>query len=214
MMLNFSKLWLFFLQGLILGAGPCLFTCLPILVPYLAGKEKSFQAGLKATLIFGFARTIVYTLLGGIVGLAGFGLFQLLGTFFWKKIIWSLAGVVIIILGILMVFQKNEPDQLCSIKKKSPFEASGSNLFLLGIIIGLAPCGPLISILLEVMLLTNSILAGIFYGLAFGLGTIISPLLLIGAAAPILPKKILKIKASLIYGLILIAFGLYAIISF
>jgi cytochrome c biogenesis protein CcdA len=54
------------------------------------------------------------------------------------------------------------------------------------------------------------------YGFAFGIGTVISPLLILGALAPIIPAKLIRTeKASQIFncacGFLLIIVGIYIV---
>ena len=87
---------------------------------------------------------------------------------------------------------------------------------MLGFIIGMFPCAPLLALLFEIALMSKTALAGMFYALFFGLGTLISGLIVIGSLAGIfswLPAKIFKSKRSnfvfrIICALLLMLLGL------
>ncbi|MDD5594452.1 MAG: sulfite exporter TauE/SafE family protein [Candidatus Margulisbacteria bacterium] len=201
----------FFVQGFIVGAGPCLLLCAPIILPYIAGTQKDWRAGLRTTLIFSSARLLVYTLLGGLVGYVGSWLFLLFNHRFWGDVLWGGAGIFLILLGVLMILGLNYENPLCRLAK------SGKSVFLLGVLVGLSPCLPLIAVLTEIMFISDHIYQGLFYGLAFGMGTVFSPLLILGALAAWLPGKFAKESTAgrlfnFLCGLSLCLFGLYLII--
>jgi len=93
---------------------------------------------------------------------------------------------------------------------------------MLGFIIGVFPCAPLLALLLEITLISKTALDGMFYALFFGLGTFISGFIVIGGLSGILtwlPTKILKSKRSnlifrIICALLLIWLGLDLIFRF
>jgi sulfite exporter TauE/SafE len=213
----YIKLIAFLVQGFVVGAGPCLFVCAPILLPYLAGTRRTWQEGLKATLIFGLTRLMIYSLLGGVVGYVGYYIFKF--AFYnriWGKYLWTFAGSFIILLGILIILGKWMKNPLCRFLQKHALENSAGSMVILGIVIGLSPCLPLLAILTEVMFLAKDFFQGFFYGFAFGIGTVISPLLLLGALAPLIPAKLFKSELasrifSIICGILLILIGIYII---
>lgn len=193
------------------GAGPCLLVCAPILLPYIAGTKKTWQEGLRATLVFGLTRLVIYTLLGGVVGYVGYYLFQLLSDQIWGKVLWGFAGIFIIILGSLIAFGKGLENPFCRYLQKNTVETSTKSMVVLGIVIGLSPCLPLIAVLTEIMFIAEKFYQGFIYGFAFGVGTVISPLLLLGMAAPLLPAKLPWMER--LCGILLIGIGFYLILK-
>jgi sulfite exporter TauE/SafE len=215
-MVDIGKLTYLLIQGFVVGAGPCLLVCAPILLPYVAGTKRTWQEGLKATLIFGLTRLVVYTLLGGMMGYVGYYLFQLFHNQLWGKVLWGFAGIFIILLGLLIAIGKGIENPLCRYLQKQTLENSTKSMVILGIILGLSPCLPLLAVLTEIMFIAEKFYQGFLYGLAFGAGTVISPLLLLGAAAPLIPGKLLNSnRAARIFnklcGILLIGMGLYVI---
>lgn len=178
--------------------------CAPVLLPYIAGTKMTWQEGLKAALVFGLTRLVVYTLLGGAVGYVGYFLFQLFHNQLWGKVLWGFAGVFIMVLGLLIVVGKG---------MENPFCRSTKNMVILGIVIGLSPCLPLIAVLTEIMFIAEKFYQGFLYGFAFGVGTVISPLLLLGMIAPVLPAKLPGYKRAIdvLCGALLIVIGIYII---
>ena len=103
---------------------------------------------------------------------------------------------------------------MCTFMRKKAANYGG--LFILGFIIGMFPCAPLLALLFEISLISNGALAGLFYALFFGLGTLISGLIVIGSVTGIftrLPAKIFSSKRSnlifrIICALLLMSMGL------
>jgi len=215
-MLSIDKFLYLLLQGFVLGFGPCLFICAPIVVPYIAGTKRSWQEGLKATLIFSLARLLVYAFLGGIFGYFGFFLLQLYPTF--SLSIWLIGAAFIILLGGLIILGRDIRNPLCQLLSKQTLDDSFKSMVFLGVIVGLSPCLPLVGILMEIALISEHIWIGALYGATFGIGTVISPLLILGALAGGLPtafihnEKIFRIF-NVICGILLILVGLYILFS-
>jgi sulfite exporter TauE/SafE len=87
-------------------------------------------------------------------------------------------------------------------------------MFIVGMLVALSPCLPLIGILLEIALLSKGLFSGVIYSLFFGIGTMLSPLLLLGAVIPLVGGRIdakrFKIFTCLC-GIMLVLVGLYLI---
>ncbi|MDD5382083.1 MAG: sulfite exporter TauE/SafE family protein [Candidatus Margulisbacteria bacterium] len=210
--MDIGKLTYLLLQGFVLGAGPCLLICAPILLPYIAGTKKTWQEGLKAALIFGLIRLAVYTFLGGVVGYVGCYLFQLFHNQLWGKLLWGFAGIFIILLGLLIAFGKGLENPICRYLRENTVESSTKSMVVLGIVIGLSPCLPLIAVLTEIMFIAEKFYQGFIYGFVFGVGTVISPLLLLGALVPVISEKLVRSKqASQVFNII--CGGLLAIVG-
>jgi sulfite exporter TauE/SafE len=116
----------------------------------------------------------------------------------------------------VLVLTFKEDSLNCSLTKKA---AGFSNVFILGFIMGIIPCFPLVILLGEIALISKSALAGAFYAFFFGLGTFFASLILLGAfcgiSSKITTRFIKSKKANLIFrvicALFLIAFGLMLI---
>ncbi len=190
--------------------------CAPILLPYIAGTKRTWQEGLKATLIFGLTRLAVYTLMGGVVGYIGYYLFQLFYNRLWGMYLWIIGGLFIIALGILIMLGKGVSNPICRILQKQTLGDSTKSMVILGIVIGFSPCLPLLAVLIEIMFMAEHFYQGLLYGFAFGIGTVISPLLLLGALAPLISGKLIRSERAVrafnsICGVLLIIVGAYII---
>ena len=152
--------------GILYGLGPCTIFCAPVMVPLAMSFSKDGKDGLRHTLIFSFGRVISYAILGGLSGFAGTALSGVVS----KEIV----GGFIISIGVL-VFLRRYPKKCSFIKRFKGRHASFSS----GIMLGLSPCYPLIG-LLSLAALSGNPITGLLMGLVFGLGTTVTPLLLLG----------------------------------
>jgi len=201
----------FFVQGAIIGSGPCLLLCGPIIIPYIAGKQRNWLEGLRITLLFGLGRFFSYTLLGGVVGYIGSYLFQLFYCKVWGNVVWLLAGALIVLFGIMIILGKGVNNPLCK------WANGPRGVVLLGLLLGFSPCLPLIGVLTEIMFVAEKVHQGFILGAAFGLGTMISPLLFLGPVAAALPARLIKSERgrmliNWLCGLLLAGYGLQMII--
>lgn len=160
-------------------------------------KMNKFQTILPA-ILYNLGRVTAYTFMGGIVGALGSVLSLSLTV---KAAMQIFAGIFMIILGLNMagfsIFRKLRiklPWSACSVKKKP------RTPFLVGLLNGLMPCGPLQTMQLYA-LGTGSAVKGALSMFLFSLGTI--PLMLtFGAVSGLLSKgytkKILKMSGFLV----------------
>lgn len=160
-------------------------------------KTSKFQSILP-TILYNFGRATAYTLMGGIIGALGSVLSLSLTI---KSAMQIFAGIFMIVLGLNMagfsMFRKIRfklPWSACTVKKKS------RTPFLVGLLNGLMPCGPLQTMQLYA-LGTGSAAKGALSMFLFSIGTI--PLMLtFGAVSGLLSKgytkKILKMSGFLV----------------
>jgi len=166
------------------------------------GSKNKFEA-LKPAIFYNLGRVISYTILGGIVGALG-SVFSL--TLPFKAGLQVLAGIFMIIMGLNMsgysLFRKLNiklPWSACNIKK------SGKTPFVVGILNGLMPCGPLQTMQLYA-LGTGSAIIGATSMFIFSLGTV--PLMLgFGALSGLLSKDHTK-QLVKFGGILIVVLGL------
>jgi sulfite exporter TauE/SafE len=179
-----------FLLGLLFGSGPCLVSCGPLLVSYVAGTRKSLRQGALSYLLFSLAKVSAYLVLSLAVFLIGrFAVDRLLGNF--SQYIFILGGVFIVVLGLLVAIGSRlefKPWQ----KLHSKFiENDNKSMMVLGLITGLSPCAPLLAILSYLGLISKTWPLALLYGLLFGVGTLLSPLLIVTMCAGLIPRLFL-----------------------
>ncbi len=174
----------------------------------LPGPKSPVLARLAPGFLYNGGRVISYTVVGAIIGGIG-SAFSFSET--TKGAITAIAGFFMLWLGLKMIgIMPNLPSGPGflppSLKRRISIFASkfaGRGPFIVGLLGGLMPCGPLQTMQLYA-LGTGSIAAGAFSMLLFSLGTV--PLMLLfGAAATILPRKFMPVmvKASAVLVLLL-----------
>ena len=182
----------------------CVGMCGGIMLSQSIGAEnKSKFQSLKPSIFYNLGRVVSYTILGGIVGALG-SVFSL--TLPFKAGLQVLAGVFMIIMGLNMAgyslfrkFNIKLPWSFCSLKK------SGKTPFVVGILNGFMPCGPLQTMQLYA-LGTGSALLGATSMFIFALGTV--PLMLgFGAISGLLSKDNTK-QLVKFGGILIVVLGL------
>lgn len=166
------------------------------------GNKTKFEA-LRPAIAYNLGRVISYTILGGIVGALG-SVFSL--TLPFKAGLQVLAGLFMIVMGLNMsgygLFRKFNirlPWSACNIKK------SGKAPFIVGILNGFMPCGPLQTMQLYA-LGTGSAIIGATSMFIFALGTV--PLMLgFGAISGLLSKDHTK-QLVKFGGILIVVLGL------
>ena len=215
-----------FLAGVTLGNGPCLFICVPLILPYIGGLPQlgaepcGWKTGLKLTLIFSVSRLFAYSFLGFISVLFYRFVFGLIGE---KGAYLQFAlGVLIAIMGLFYLLNINQKlilsNPLCSFLRAKIVEKSRLNMVLFGLLVGFSPCAPLLAVLAYIAAIANDPLWGLLGGFSFGLGTLITPLIPLGAMAGLIVDKMRKSPILLagvrfLSAAILIYFGARLILS-
>jgi len=202
-----------FLTGIFLGSGPCLISCGPFLVSFVAGAKKNYRESLGIWLIFSLTRLFAYLVLGIIAG------------FFSQEIVYRIyqgntglylllfGGVFILLIGLVIFWGGNKQLKICRILEERFVKRGIKSTIIFGLVIGFLPCAPLLAVLSYVVLVAGSWHKGLIYSLSFGLGTLISPLIVLVLLASMVPKlfsenaKFMKLFQK-ICGLIIILLGL------
>ncbi len=166
-----------FLLGVVYGLSVCSFSCLPFIGPYIIGSQPGFGLGVKSVLIFSLGRLLAYAFLGALAGHLG----NMVSKYLGGTLAETLSALLIIWLGYNLFFRAKGT---CCSKKDcrttSKIQPNSSiQLILLGITVGLIPCLPLSGILLDAAN-SHSAISGSWSTILFGLGTTISPLIILG----------------------------------
>jgi len=164
-----------FTIGLI-GSFHCIGMCGPIAIALPLG-SKGFGSRLVGTLLYNIGRILTYGMLGALFGLLGKGL-EMAGFQRWVSI---LAGVFMVGWVVFpLLFQKhfkqfnlsgNIVSKLVFKLKKLFRKHSFTNLFLIGLLNGLLPCG-LVYVAVAGALNTNDPTMGVLFMMIFGIGTL------------------------------------------
>lgn len=213
-----------FAGGLLYGLAVCTSACLPVVASYIAGVSAGFWKGLKVTFIFNSGRILAYALIGSAIALFS-GLIRLsvsdasLSSF---QIYSSVAfGIVSIVIGISIIVKARKPCD-CNIQTSKSLVAAGKmgkfrvdfGAFSLGLSRGLIVCPPLIALLVY-SLPFSSPLGSVGLAVLFGLGTALSPILLLGGLTGWLLNKAPLFRKWISIGgaAILIVLGATTIVS-
>jgi len=208
-----------FLTGLALGASQCTLTCGPVLGLYVAGTSNGWRDGLKSTITFSLSRLLCYLLLGFIAGVSSVFITDILSGHDFSFYVWILAGSFISLLGALIILGKEPHLKLCRLLNRHTVDDSTRSMALLGFIIGITPCAPLLGVLTYIALTAKGPLLGMFYSLCFGIGpAVITPIIVIGILAGVLPGAVFRTPRvyqlfRLLCGFLLLLYGVRLIIQ-
>jgi len=212
---NLKIIFSLFILGLSFGSGPCLASCGPLLISYSAAGLKNIRDSLKTYLVFSLARILVYLCFAILVFFLGKIILEGFLRIFSRYIL-ILGGVFIVFLGILMALGKKIQNRPWNILQKHITKYDKKSIFLLGVIIGFLPCAPLIFIFSYAVVVSKTLPETLLYTLSFGLGTFLSPLLLLSIAVGVFPRWLKEEKLrqvfSLICGVIIVFLGVQLII--
>lgn len=203
-----------FLIGLTLGMTQCVFLCAPMLVPYIASTKRGWKEGLFTTLIFSLSRLSAYILLGSLAGLFGVLIIELLHRYKLSYYLWTVGGLFIILLGVLIILGKDTKSHFCQVLHQQIIGKSNISMALLGFVFSFKLCPALLAVLSYIALKADNALTGAFYGLCFGLGAaVVTPLIIFGIIASTIPAMIFETPKIYKFfkrfcGVLLVIFGL------
>ena len=180
--------------GLLYGTIFCTSECLPIIASYIAGTGAGFRKGIVITLIYNSGRIVSYALIGGLFGIIGGSVnFLLDDTAFASFRVYSsyAIGITTILIGIHILL-KNRKNSTCKKECESIDEWKIDRLdlraFSLGLSRGFFICPPLF-ILLVYSIPFGTLFDSLALAILFGLGTSISPMLILGGVTGWLLNK-------------------------
>lgn len=177
--ITLTTVWLL---GVSMGLTACTVTCLPFMGTWALGRASGRVEAFLHTCVFLAGRIFTYTLLAGLAGALGMGLAKSLGGA-WGN---GLIGVASIVAGLWLLARP--VGKACGTATSAP----GPRVvrvhrhrhrdilppLFLGAALSLTPCTPLAS-LLALAAHAGSAPQGAAYGLAFGLGAAMTPILVL-----------------------------------
>jgi sulfite exporter TauE/SafE len=190
----FKTLFFLFFLGFSFGCGPCLASCGPLIISYIAGTKKNIFKSIFAYTLFSLARITVYVVLSLVIFFLGrLFLEQYIPVI--NRYVVILGSSFIILVGILMVLGKRTDFYACCFFREHILENDKKSIFALGLITGLLPCAPLLATFSYIAMVSRFWLDSLFYSFFFGLGTFFSPLLLLVMLAGLIPRFLITKKA-------------------
>jgi uncharacterized protein len=207
-----------FLTGIFLGSGPCLISCGPFLVSFIAGANKSPKESFWIWLVFSLTRLFAYVVLGLIAGLFSQEIVYRLYRGNFSQYLLFFGGAFVLFLGAVMMLGKMDRLPACRILEEKFIRRGIKSTVLFALVVGFLPCAPLLAILSYVMLIAGSWYKGALYSLAFGLGTLLSPLIILVLLASFIPKLLAQKNRMLgilqkVCGLVIVLLGLELILK-
>ncbi len=191
-MIMIDVIMLLFLNGVFFGSVLCVASCGPLVLSYITASKRSSRESFKVWALFSLGRIIITTILGMVAGLFGQFVIQKFYSGIVIDIIFILAGLFILVMGLIMLFEEKLRFDICK-KFHSHFINTHRKASLsMGIIVGMLPCAPLLGILLYIALVSKNFIQGGVYAFSFSLGTFFSPLMLLVVLAGALPKIMAK----------------------
>jgi len=163
--------------GLVYGATVCSFTCLPYFGPYLMGTGNGFADGLASSLVFILGKLCSYSALGGIAAVFG-------QVFTLDRTHNMFMGITLLCVALTLPLVTRG-----GCRKRCQVIGKRGSLFVLGIVSSLLPCPPLVAVFL-LAANNGAVLTGMSYGFFYGLGLIVSPMLIVGGGFAMISVKI------------------------
>jgi len=197
----------------------CTSTCLPYVAGYIAGVNADFRKGVGLTIVFNSGRVVAYALIGAAVGLFKLLIDESFLSSFQKYSAYVF-GAISIAIGATLLWRNKQPS--CNCPAQVSLEPSPKRFgnqfdvraFTLGLSRGLILCVPLLTILVYSVTLASPVDSFVL-AVLFGLGTSLSPIVLLGGAtgwllnkAPLFRKWISRLGAAA-----LIVLGLVTLVN-
>ena len=207
------------LFGITTGISQCSTFCAPFVSTYIMGSTEGAGEGFKSFIVFSAGRIFMYAILGLGIGYMGVAFSGLGKNFRYASLIYA---AMLILIGLLMLVRP-----VCSCKKSDHKKGCFSflsgyflfnptiHMFVMGIVLAIIPCPPMGAMLLY-SLKMSSIISGSIIMVFFGIGTTISPLVIICILAGWFSGKFktevpqYRMMFQRISGLILILLGVFS----
>lgn len=170
------------LLGVSMGLTACTVTCLPFMGTWALGRASGQREAFLHTGVFLAGRVTTYTILAALAGAIGLGLAQALGGAWGNAVI----GGASILAGLWLLAKPSHKSCNTAVQPAPTFapvhvhrrKADSLPPLFLGAALSLTPCTPLAS-LLALAANAGSATGGAAYGLAFGLGAAMTPILVL-----------------------------------
>ncbi len=207
--------------GLFSGLVFCTSACLPYITSYIAGVGAGFRKGVVITIIYNGGRVTAYALIGAAIGIFKLSIGDAIFTSYQNYALLAL-GIVSIVIGVNMILKsrKTTCTEGCAaqnIKKPNGKGLAGRfdfQAFSLGLTRGLIVC-PLLAPVLLYSVTSSTPVDSFLLAFLFGIGTALSPLMLIGGVTGWLLNKapLFRKWVSIAGGVVLIGLGISALVN-
>jgi sulfite exporter TauE/SafE len=203
--------------GLLYGLTFCASSCLPYIISYIAGIGAGFKQGVIVTTIYNSGRIVAYAIIGTIVGLISATVSEDFFSSYQQYSAVAFSAITVLI-GVSILMKKQ--NSTCDCKEQKPDRYGFAKLtnridlraFFMGFSRGFILCPPLVFLL--VYAATFGQISPTVMAVLFGVGTAMSPVLILGGATGWLLKKAPMFTKwlSKIGGITLVVMGLSVLI--
>lgn len=183
-----SQAWELLIMGFSVSWGPCFLLCAPLIFSYLAADERGWKRTIPKLLIFASTRLVTFAILGSLAAIIGKSLAGSLRRY--DEVLFILAGFFVCLLGLLIILGKSPQPRLCGIMRRFTIDNPLGGAMILGFLLGILPCFPHLVALTYISLISKGLGQGTLYGLSFGMGTLLSPAIILGGLGGSLPSLI------------------------
>jgi uncharacterized protein len=198
----------------LIGSFHCIGMCGPIAVALPLGNRKWFGK-VTGALLYNIGRSLTYGLLGAIFGLLGKGI-EMAGFQQWASIVIGIVMIMTVVFPFLFKGKLNVEQLMFGYAGRliNRFRAmfgiqSYKNLFYIGLLNGLLPCG-LVYVAVAGAINTNDVVMGILFMIVFGLGTI--PIMLSVSLAGNIISQGLKRRMNKVIPVFIVTLGILFIL--
>ncbi len=167
-------------------------------------------------LLFSLSRIFIYMCLGILVFLLGQAVIEYKFASAAKYFFIS-GGLFITVIGVLVAFGKDTKHLFCKKFQEFFLNKDSKTVLIFGLIVGILPCAPLISVLSYIGLVAKHWVDALLYSLFFGLGTFVSPLLILVIFSSAVTKAVMYKNNysrifNFVFGIIIIYLGVQLIL--
>jgi sulfite exporter TauE/SafE len=158
-----------------------------MMLPYIAGTRRGMLQSLFAALLFSAFCVVVYMILGGLVAALGKAFLERF--YKVKDFLFLATSAFLLLCGAFMLSGREPKQKICAL-----FKGKGEcDIILFALLLSISPCAPMLGALAYIGVRAESVWEGVFFGLLFGAGRLLSPFLpaatLGGGAHSLLLKK-------------------------
>lgn len=202
-----------FLAGFAAALGPCMLTCSPVVIPFIAGTSASLNQSIIRSLVFSLARLVSFVLLALVIAALGSRVIRGVGERHFE--ISAFIGALIAVAGIIILLGQDLKLDFCK-RLYTPTARSLKGVVILGLLMGVLPCAAKLAVLTYIAVRAKTLWQAGTLAIAFGLGEVWSPVLLLAAFSGLLPSVLRTPQAQEIIrrssGALILLFGLRLIL--
>ncbi len=184
--------------GIASSLSVCSISCIGYLAPVLITEGATFRTGIQDSFLFMTGKILLYATMGGIVAWSGSRIPESA-----IRVTTPMTGGFLILLGLWLHFRRGDRGISCHSARHNRADDTGTYknrsirgglLFFSGLLTSMIPC-PSVMALLTMASRADSAILGFGYGLTYGIGLLVSPVLIAGGGLSVIAQKI-RLQAS------------------